>query len=87
MNKRFGAAALTIALVAAPAHAQLLKAQPVLEAAPAGPPLFAWAPPPSYLPPGETTLERFVRESRHARTAGDEGVTRRRDEPHPHAAE
>ena len=40
MNKRFGAAALTIALIAAPAHAQLLKAQPVLEAAPAGPPLL-----------------------------------------------
>jgi len=41
VNRLFGAAALVIALIAAPgAHAQLLKAQPVLQAAPAGPELL-----------------------------------------------
>ncbi|AEG91376.1 family 1 glycosylhydrolase [Ramlibacter tataouinensis] len=36
--------------------------------------------PTSYLPPGETTLERFVRESRLARVAGEEAVQPREDE-------
>ncbi|RAK56728.1 family 1 glycosylhydrolase [Phenylobacterium deserti] len=34
------------------------------------------------LPPGETTLERFVRESRLARREGAQAVSRREDEPH-----
>lgn len=42
----FGAAALVIALIAATgANAQMLKAEPVLEAAPAGPPLLLTARP------------------------------------------
>ena len=39
------------------------------------------------LPPGETTLERFVRESRGARRAGEGAVTRRADESRLEAAE
>jgi hypothetical protein len=39
------------------------------------------------LPPGETTLERFVRESRGARRVGEEAVTRRADDTHLQAAE
>ena len=54
---------------------------------PAGRPLFAWAPPPSYLPPGETTLERFVREGRAARRQGELAVHRREDEVRLEAAE
>ena len=54
---------------------------------PAGPPLFAWSPPPSYLPPGESTLERFVRESRAARRQGELAVHRRDDEVRLEAAE
>ncbi len=53
----------------------------------AGPPLFAWSPPPSYLPPGETTLERFVRETRAARREGVFGMHRREDEVRLEAAE
>ncbi|MDB5889400.1 MAG: putative b-glycosidase, Glycoside Hydrolase Family 1 [Polaromonas sp.] len=34
----------------------------------------------SYLPPAETTMERFVRESRRARQAGDLAVSRRNDD-------
>jgi len=34
----------------------------------------------SYLPPAETTMERFVRESRRARQAGELAVSRRRDD-------
>ncbi|HYF22284.1 MAG TPA: family 1 glycosylhydrolase [Caulobacteraceae bacterium] len=43
--------------------------------------------PASLLPPGETTLERFVREARCARALGDAAVSRRRDEPRLEAAE
>lgn len=43
--------------------------------------------PSSLLPPGETTLERFVRESRCARALGEAAVSRRRDEPRQQAAE
>jgi hypothetical protein len=39
------------------------------------------------LPPAETTLERFVRESRAARRAGRTGVERRRDDTRLQAAE
>jgi dTDP-4-dehydrorhamnose reductase len=39
------------------------------------------------LPPGDTTLERFVRESRSARRAGASGITRRMDEARLQAAE
>lgn len=39
------------------------------------------------LPPGETTLERFVRESRGARRAGEAAVVRRADETRLQAAE
>ncbi len=38
------------------------------------------AAPLSYLPPGETTLERFVRESRLARQVGEDAVQPRKDE-------
>jgi dTDP-4-dehydrorhamnose reductase len=55
--------------------------------APAGPPLFAWSGEASYLPPGETTLERFVRECRAARCEGDLAVHRREDEVRLEAAE
>ncbi|HEY8616703.1 family 1 glycosylhydrolase [Phenylobacterium sp.] len=41
---------------------------------------------PSLLPPGETTLERFVRECRCARREGVAGVARRRDDTHLQAA-
>jgi dTDP-4-dehydrorhamnose reductase len=34
------------------------------------------------LPPGETTIERLVREARCARSRGHAAITRRRDEPH-----
>jgi dTDP-4-dehydrorhamnose reductase len=34
----------------------------------------------SFLPPTETTLERFLRERRLARTEGERGVERREDE-------
>ncbi len=54
---------------------------------PAGPPLFAWSRPASYLPPGETTLERFVREARGARCEGELAVHRREDEVRLEAAE
>jgi dTDP-4-dehydrorhamnose reductase len=40
----------------------------------------------SLLPPGETTLERLVRESRCARREGPAGVSRRLDEPHLQSA-
>ncbi len=39
------------------------------------------------LPPLETTVERFVRESRHDRRTGKPGVERRADETHLQAAE
>ncbi|HEY7811530.1 MAG TPA: dTDP-4-dehydrorhamnose reductase [Allosphingosinicella sp.] len=54
---------------------------------PAGPPLFAFSGEASYLPPGETTLERFVRECRAARCEGDLAVHRREDEVRLEAAE
>jgi dTDP-4-dehydrorhamnose reductase len=54
---------------------------------PAGRPLFAWSGPISYLPPGETTLERFVRECRAARRVGEWAVHRREDEVRLEAAE
>jgi dTDP-4-dehydrorhamnose reductase len=50
-------------------------------------PLFAWSEPVSYLPPWETTLERFVREARAARRLGVEGVQRRLDEVREEPAE
>jgi dTDP-4-dehydrorhamnose reductase len=55
--------------------------------APPPAPLFAWSGPASYLPPLETTLERFVREARAARLAGDLAVERRQDEVRLEAAE
>ena len=61
-------------------------AQIVETGTPLGAPLFAWSAP-SYLPPGETTLERFVRECRAARRDGDLGVDRREDEVRLEAAE
>jgi dTDP-4-dehydrorhamnose reductase len=54
---------------------------------PAAPPLFAWSEPASFLPPGETTLERFVREARGARCEGALAVHRREDEVRLEAAE
>jgi hypothetical protein len=39
------------------------------------------------LPPLETTVERFVRESRHDRRTGQANVERRADETHLQAAE
>ncbi|HEX8513438.1 MAG TPA: family 1 glycosylhydrolase [Allosphingosinicella sp.] len=54
---------------------------------PAARPLFAWSGPISYLPPGETTLERFVRECRAARREGEWAVHRREDEVRLEAAE
>jgi dTDP-4-dehydrorhamnose reductase len=50
-------------------------------------PLFGWGATVSYLPPLETTLERFVREARGARTLGVEAVERREDEVRLEAAE
>jgi dTDP-4-dehydrorhamnose reductase len=35
----------------------------------------------SWSPPSETTIERFVREARLARSQGERGVHRREDEP------
>jgi dTDP-4-dehydrorhamnose reductase len=40
----------------------------------------------TFLPPGETTIERFVRECRCGRSTADEAVTRRQDEPHQAAS-
>jgi dTDP-4-dehydrorhamnose reductase len=42
--------------------------------------------PASLLPPGETMLERFVREARVARREGAAAISRKRDEPHLQAA-
>ena len=53
---------------------------------PAPAPLFAWSGPASYLPPLETTLERFIRESRAARLVGEQAVERRDDEVRLEAA-
>jgi len=50
-------------------------------------PLFAWSGSPSYLPPLETMLERFVRECRTARIIGEEAVERREDDVRLEAAE
>jgi dTDP-4-dehydrorhamnose reductase len=50
-------------------------------------PLFAWSPPASFLPPGKTTLERFVRECRAARRAGVLAVDLRQDDVRLEAAE
>jgi dTDP-4-dehydrorhamnose reductase len=53
----------------------------VVEAgAPAEAKLFAWGNAVSYLPPCESMLERFVRESRAARRAGEFAIARRSDE-------
>ncbi len=52
----------------------------VATGSPAAKPLFAWSDGASYLPPWETTLERFVREARAARRLGVQGVDRRMDE-------
>jgi dTDP-4-dehydrorhamnose reductase len=54
---------------------------------PAPAPLFAWSGPASYLPPLEAMLERFVRECRSARHAGEFAVERREDEVRLEAAE
>jgi dTDP-4-dehydrorhamnose reductase len=53
---------------------------------PEDPPLFQWENPPSYLPPTETTLERFVREARAARREGELAVDRREDDVRLQAA-
>jgi dTDP-4-dehydrorhamnose reductase len=45
-------------------------------------PLFLWSNTLGWLPPCESSLERFVREARAARRLGDLAVTRRRDESH-----
>lgn len=50
-------------------------------------PLFAWHGPHSYLPPLETSLERFVRECRAARFSGAAAVERRDDDARLEAAE
>ena len=50
-------------------------------------PLFAWSDQTSYLPPWETTFERFVREARAARRLGAQGVDRRMDEVREEPAE
>jgi dTDP-4-dehydrorhamnose reductase len=59
----------------------------VATGSPAAKPLFAWSEAVSYLPPWETTLERFVREARAARRLGVEGVQRRLDEVREEPAE
>ncbi len=56
--------------------------QVVASGSPAERPLFDWAAPVSWLPPTESSLERFVREARAARRIGPAGVSRRQDEPH-----
>jgi dTDP-4-dehydrorhamnose reductase len=48
----------------------------------AEPPLFDWGNGVAWLPPVESSLERFVREARTVRRIGDLGVDRRNDEPH-----
>jgi dTDP-4-dehydrorhamnose reductase len=45
-------------------------------------PLFDWGNSVSWLPPCESTLERFVREARAARKIGEPAVADHRDEPH-----
>jgi dTDP-4-dehydrorhamnose reductase len=45
-------------------------------------PLFDWKGAASWLPPTESSLERFVREARAARRLGQQAVSRRADEPH-----
>ncbi|HEX8669124.1 MAG TPA: hypothetical protein VF727_12225 [Allosphingosinicella sp.] len=70
-----GAFARALALVAAVDEALVVETG---EPAPA--PLFGWKPPPSYLPPCESMVERFVREARAARRTGGPGVARRADE-------
>ena len=52
----------------------------VATGSPATAPLFAWDNAVSYLPPCESMIERFVRESRAARRTGDLAVARRRDD-------
>ena len=69
--------ARTLAVVADCDPAQL-----VATGNPAERPLFDWKGPPSWLPPFESSLERFVREARAARRFGQLAVSRRRDEPH-----
>jgi dTDP-4-dehydrorhamnose reductase len=49
---------------------------------PAEKPLFGWDNPVSWLPPCESTLERFVREARAARKLGVLAVSDHADEPH-----
>jgi dTDP-4-dehydrorhamnose reductase len=49
---------------------------------PAPKPLFGWSNPMSWLPPCESTLERFVREARAARKLGQLAVGDHADEPH-----
>ena len=61
--------------------------QVVATGSPAEPPLFSWDKPVSWLPPTESSLERFVREARAARRLGPLAVSRRRDEPHQQAPE
>jgi dTDP-4-dehydrorhamnose reductase len=50
-------------------------------------PLFAWRGPASYLPPMDTSLERFVRECRSARRSGAAAIERRSDDVRLEAAE
>jgi dTDP-4-dehydrorhamnose reductase len=69
--------ARTLAVVADCDPAQL-----VATGNPAERPLFEWKGPASWLPPLESSLERFVREARAARRLGQLAVSRRRDEPH-----
>jgi dTDP-4-dehydrorhamnose reductase len=49
---------------------------------PAPKPLFGWGSGVSWLPPCESTLERFVREARAARKLGELAVGDHADEPH-----
>jgi dTDP-4-dehydrorhamnose reductase len=48
--------------------------------------LFAWRGPASYLPPMDTSLERFVRECRSARLSGAAAIERRSDDVRLEAA-
>ncbi len=74
--------ARALAVVADPDQALIVET-----GSPAPASLFDWSGPASYLPPLETTLERFVREARAARLSGELAVERREDDVRLEAAE